>query len=82
MNFTIKKASKKIETFQIILQTSRGQFVPVKKTMNVWKQRRKYAVDMGELLHKEHYFINAISSNKSIAYIFDDVMSKYINLFI
>ncbi len=80
--FTIKKASKEIEAFQITLQTSRGKFRPVDKTMEVWKRRCEKAVLMGELLHSERYFINAISSNKQISLIFDEVMNKYSKLFI
>ncbi|MBN2853334.1 MAG: nucleoside deaminase [Clostridia bacterium] len=66
-----------MEIFQIILHTSRGQFNPVKGMMEPWEKEYENAVPLGQKLHDEHYFLNAIRENRDISDIYDDVLSMY-----
>lgn len=73
---TIKEYGE-VEVFQVILQSARGRFNPLKKILDTWRSECIGAVELGQKLYDERYFENAINENKKISEIFDEVINKY-----
>ncbi len=77
----ITKQGGEMEIFQIILQTSRGQFNPIPEVMTEWESHRPGAVKLGKLLHKVGYFKNAQESKLQICDVYDTIMQRYYTFF-
>ena len=73
----VMKQGGDIEVFQIVLQTSRGHWRPVRKIIETWEEEHRGAVELGEILYSEKFFESAIRNDMDITEIYEFVLARY-----
>ncbi len=73
----VTKESGDMEVVQIVLQTSRGKFTPVRKSIETWEGEHRGVVSFGNKLHDENYFKIAIDNNIDISEIYNGILKRY-----
>lgn len=72
--------TKDIQAFQLILQTSFEyirEHSRLEEILDTWREVDKKAIELGKQLFEEDYFTDAISKNKGIGIIYNEVITRY-----
>ena len=73
----IEHGCREMEDFQIVLQSSfefsTRKYDSFNAVLRAWMQDCRQGVLLGEILSKENYFADAISSGKAIGQVYDEV---------
>lgn len=76
----IEGGYKELESFQLMMHSSfeyRRERSRMEDMLDTWKEADTKAIEVGKQLFDEDYFTEAISDDKDIGTIYDEIISKY-----
>lgn len=80
-NIVIRQGNEEMEAFQLILLSAyefQRQLPSIDNLLNAWKKINEKSVEYGKMLFNNGYFNKAISENKHIGQIYDEIIAEYL----